>query len=120
MTNASTFSNFGDLNEAVIDGLADEGFIPIHDNDEDFVVETYGPDLGRRINATVEYYARRKFDAVYIGPDAMGVGAALRFAAWSEDGCNLVATNQNGVIDAEARFTWSPTGVAMFTKAAAV
>lgn len=93
--------------ETTIDGLANLDFVP-----SDMTTEEIDD---RKMAATVDYYAARHWDAYRI--DAAGV---ITFARFSEDGCKLLKTNSAGVISAEASFSFTESGIAMFIAAAAV
>lgn len=107
----STFSNFGDAYEAMIDSLVELGFQPI--NGDNSALADQGLD-GKAIK-TIEYYgARRGFAAVRV-TEAFG-SVVLTFADYGDEGCRVCVTNGNGIIDAEGRFDWSPLGRRMFVR----
>lgn len=89
---------------------------------------TYAPDWSRVIDelaaagyspadtieasSTVDYFARRGWDAVRHNGDS------LSFARWSDEGARLMTTTLSGVISTEATFSTDRHGLRMFTTAA--
>lgn len=63
-------------------------------------------------SSTVDYFARRGWDAVRHNGDS------LSFARWSEEGARLMTTTLSGCIITEATFSTDRHGLRMFTVAA--
>lgn len=89
--------------KTIIDGLTDLDFVPADDI------------RAREIAATLDYYAAQGWDAYRIN-----AAGTVTFAKFGDDGCRLMKTSSVGVIDAEASFSFTESGVAMFIAAAAV
>jgi hypothetical protein len=73
----------------------------------------YSPaDTFEELSSTVDYFARRGWDAVRHNGDS------LSFARFSDEGARLMTTTLSGVIQTEASFSTDRHGLRMFTTAA--
>jgi hypothetical protein len=94
-----------DLFEDTIATLAEAAFLPA-----DYVNDADELELTERDRSILAYYEAKGIDAFRI--EAVDASAWALLVRWSEDGYELTAIDRNGVILCEARFNFTPMGLA--------
>jgi hypothetical protein len=97
-----------DLHEQVRAALITADFLPA----ESIRYGEHGLALTEREVSALNYYVDRGWDALRAED-----GNMVTWVRWSEDGIELMNATLMGVIHAEARFSFSPQGVAWMRSA---